>query len=69
MEQIYYVISGQMKVTVDDETATVGPGSVVFVPPHVIHDFSNAGDEVLIMGVISSFLDPEETRPYPMPER
>ena len=56
MEQIYYVVSGQAEATVGDETAVVGPGSTVFIPPNVLHDFANAGEEELVMFVISSAL-------------
>ncbi len=60
MEQIYYVISGQAEAMVGDESAVVGPGSSVFIPPNVLHDFANAGEDELVMMVISSGLGETE---------
>jgi mannose-6-phosphate isomerase-like protein (cupin superfamily) len=42
-DEIYYVIEGRGRITVGDETRTVGPGSVVYVAatvPHRFHDIS-----------------------------
>ena len=40
-DEIYYVIEGRARITVGNETAPVGTGSVVFVgagEPHRFHD-------------------------------
>jgi quercetin dioxygenase-like cupin family protein len=42
-EEILFVIEGLYEVTVDDETAQAGPGSIVFIPRNVVHRFKNVG--------------------------
>jgi mannose-6-phosphate isomerase-like protein (cupin superfamily) len=46
-EEIFYVVSGQGFVQVDEECQPVGPGSVVVVPPGAQHRLVNLGTEVL----------------------
>ena len=36
-EQITYVMQGELELTVDGETNTLGPGSVVIIPSNVSH--------------------------------
>lgn len=43
MEQIFYVIEGKMEVTIDGETAVVGPRELVYVPRNAKHVGRNAG--------------------------
>jgi oxalate decarboxylase/phosphoglucose isomerase-like protein (cupin superfamily) len=31
-------------MTVGDQTSTVGPGTIVFIPRNVVHRFKNVGD-------------------------
>lgn len=56
LEQAYYVISGQATVKIGDESAVIGPGGSAFFPPGVEHDFRNAGEETLVIAVISSMV-------------
>ena len=42
-EEILFIIEGLYEVTVGDETATAGPGSIVFIPRNVVHRFKNVG--------------------------
>lgn len=46
-EEILFVVSGRGTATVDDQTAEIVPGSVVFIPPRTNHGFVNAEDEPL----------------------
>jgi mannose-6-phosphate isomerase-like protein (cupin superfamily) len=42
-EEILFIIEGHYEVTVGDETAKTGPGSIVFIPRTVVHRFKNVG--------------------------
>ena len=42
-EELFYVLTGQFDFLVGEEAVRVGAGSLVHVPPGVIHDFRNAG--------------------------
>jgi len=42
-EEILFVIEGLYEVTVGDETAQAGPGSIVFIPRNIVHRFKNVG--------------------------
>jgi len=48
-ELVYYVVTGLVNFRVGDETATIGPGSVAFVPRGVPHGFRNATQDQLRM--------------------
>jgi len=46
--EFYIVFSGTGTVTVDDETAPVGPGDVIDIPPNAMHTMTgNAGEPFL----------------------
>jgi mannose-6-phosphate isomerase-like protein (cupin superfamily) len=40
----FHVLEGELTVRIGDETKTLGPGSVVLVPPETVHTFSNPGE-------------------------
>jgi mannose-6-phosphate isomerase-like protein (cupin superfamily) len=42
-EEILFIIEGLYEVTVGDETAQAGPGSIVFIPRNIVHRFKNVG--------------------------
>ena len=42
-EEILFIIEGLYEVTVGNETAKAGPGSIVFIPRNVVHRFKNVG--------------------------
>src|SRR5215468_8229783 len=42
-EEILFIIEGLYEVTVGDDIAKVGPGSIVFIPRNVVHRFKNVG--------------------------
>jgi mannose-6-phosphate isomerase-like protein (cupin superfamily) len=46
-ENIYYVLSGTARVTVDGVPHTAGPGVAVFIPPGERHDVENIGTDDL----------------------
>lgn len=44
MTEIFYVVEGQITFNVGEQTLTVGPGGYAFVPPRIMHSFSNQTD-------------------------
>ena len=46
-EEAFFVVSGKGRVEVEGETADVGPGSLVLIPPNTLHRLFNPGPEVL----------------------
>jgi quercetin dioxygenase-like cupin family protein len=52
-EQGGMVISGQMELTIGDETRTLGPGEMYMVPPDTPHRASSVGGPVVALDVFS----------------
>jgi quercetin dioxygenase-like cupin family protein len=53
-EQVVFIVKGRMRFSVGDEVHEVGPGSVLRVPPDVVHCGEPIGDEqVLNLDVFS----------------
>jgi mannose-6-phosphate isomerase-like protein (cupin superfamily) len=46
--EVYYIISGQGEMQIDDETQTVEPGDAVYIPPQAKQRIYNAGSEPLV---------------------
>jgi quercetin dioxygenase-like cupin family protein len=44
---LYYIISGTGANTIDGKTAMKGPGSLIFEPYGLVHQWGNPGDEAL----------------------
>jgi mannose-6-phosphate isomerase-like protein (cupin superfamily) len=47
-EEIYYVLSGQGRMQIDDELREIGPGDAIAIGPGSRHQVTNTGDETLI---------------------
>jgi quercetin dioxygenase-like cupin family protein len=47
-EQIFYIVAGRVRFTVGGESADMGPGDVLLVPPNVVHFAETLGDEPAI---------------------
>ena len=47
-EQIAYIVQGRMRFTIGDEVLEAGPGSVVRIPPDVMHCGEPIGDETVL---------------------
>ncbi len=45
VEHEQYVLQGQARITIGDQTYEVQPGSVVFIPAGVPHAYENIGQE------------------------
>ena len=41
----FYVVEGQLGITLDEEQLTLDPGGFILIPPEVIHTFANPGPE------------------------
>ena len=41
--EVYYVLEGEGRVTVDGDARSVGPGAAVFIPGDAVHSFVNTG--------------------------
>lgn len=44
LEETWYVLDGELRFQVGDDTFTAGPGAWVFVPPRVAHAFANRAE-------------------------
>jgi mannose-6-phosphate isomerase-like protein (cupin superfamily) len=42
-EEIYYILSGQGRMEIAGETALVGPGDAIAIPPGAAHQITNTG--------------------------
>ena len=56
-EQTFYILEGQMEVTVGEETYQLGAGDSVLLPRDVFHKHRNSGDVPLKFPFISVQLD------------
>jgi quercetin dioxygenase-like cupin family protein len=43
-EEMFFILEGTYELTLDGQTSTVGPGTIVFIPRNVMHRFKNVGD-------------------------
>jgi uncharacterized cupin superfamily protein len=60
-EQAFYVLEGDMEVTVGDVTSRIGPGDSVFLPRGVFHKHRNMGDTALKFLFISAMVPQDES--------
>ncbi len=49
MEEVYYLLQGQARLTVGDETRIVGPGDTIVIPPGDRHKIVNMGATDVVM--------------------
>ncbi len=65
-DEIYYVIKGQGRATVGEETQDVKEGDVVAIPKGTVHSIVNTGEEpCLILFSTGPKFDPETDRFFP----
>lgn len=43
-EEIYYILAGAGRMTIDGDTRDVGPGDAIAIPPGAIHTITNTSD-------------------------
>lgn len=56
LEQSYYILSGQMEVTVAGRTWKCGPGDLVYIPPGTPHQHRSVGEATLVFLTINAVL-------------
>ncbi|MFH1426246.1 MAG: cupin domain-containing protein [Candidatus Kerfeldbacteria bacterium] len=44
VSEVYYILEGEGKMTIGDETELVGPGCVISIPPNATQFIENTGD-------------------------
>jgi mannose-6-phosphate isomerase-like protein (cupin superfamily) len=54
VEQAYYILEGFMHVRIGDNEYDVGPNTIVYFPPKVIHSLRNTGDGRLSLLAINA---------------
>ena len=47
-EEIYYILQGQGRMQIGDESSDVGVGDAIAIPPGAIHQITNTGERVLL---------------------
>ncbi len=47
-EQVVFIVKGRMKFTVGDDVLEAGPGSLIRIPPDVMHCGEPIGDEQVL---------------------
>ena len=47
-EEIYYILSGQGRMRIGEETSAVEPGDAIAIPPGKEHEITNTGNETLV---------------------
>jgi mannose-6-phosphate isomerase-like protein (cupin superfamily) len=52
-DEIYVVQTGTATLVTDSGTAEVGPGSVIFVPAHERHQFTNVGGDLAVLVIFA----------------
>ena len=46
-DEVYYILSGNGEMTIDDETEIVETGDTIEIPPHAVQSIKNIGDTIL----------------------
>ncbi|ELY57698.1 cupin domain-containing protein [Natronolimnohabitans innermongolicus] len=57
-DELYYVLSGRGKLRVGDETHDIEGGDLVYVEPEMEHDFFAIEEEITVLIVFGSAVDP-----------
>jgi mannose-6-phosphate isomerase-like protein (cupin superfamily) len=54
MEEIYFVVSGEGEISVDEETRHVIPGDATWIPAGSAHSLKNSSEKELVILVVAS---------------
>ena len=46
--EVYFLIQGRGRMSIDGEVADVGPGDTVYIPPKAVQFIANTGEEDLV---------------------
>ena len=52
-DEIFYVLEGEIVVTVDDRTIKVTPGTMIFLPRDVRHSFTIESDQLRMLQLLT----------------
>jgi mannose-6-phosphate isomerase-like protein (cupin superfamily) len=53
MEEIYFVVSGEITIKLDDDVTTLGPLDAVLIPPTTTRSYRNDGDVEAVVAMYS----------------
>ncbi len=48
ISEVYYIMSGEGVMHIDEENTPVRPGSTVYIPPHAVQSITNSGKTDLV---------------------
>jgi mannose-6-phosphate isomerase-like protein (cupin superfamily) len=57
IEELYYVVDGQVTVKAGDDVETLGPRDAVLIPKGVVHMARNEGDGPAVLAMVSARLE------------
>ena len=46
--EVYYILAGSGRMTIGDESQTVGPGDCIYIPPEAVQFIENTGADELV---------------------
>ncbi|MFX1368375.1 MAG: cupin domain-containing protein [Promethearchaeota archaeon] len=46
--EVYYILSGQGRMFIGDESGEVGPGDTIYIPPRGVQHIENTGSDDLV---------------------
>jgi mannose-6-phosphate isomerase-like protein (cupin superfamily) len=59
--EVYYVIEGTGKMTIDDESREVSPGCALYIPPGAIQSIENTGTgDLIFLCIVDPAWRPED---------
>jgi mannose-6-phosphate isomerase-like protein (cupin superfamily) len=53
IEEIYFVLEGEVTIKVDDEVLTLGPRDAILLPPSTVRSVRNDGDVEAVFAMVS----------------
>ncbi len=60
VSEVYYILSGQGLMRIDDETAPVHPGQTIYIPPNSTQYIQNTGqDDLAFLCIVDPAWQPE----------
>ena len=51
--EVYYIVEGTGRMTIDDESRSVGPGDAIYIPPNAVQRIENTGSgDVIFLCIV-----------------
>jgi mannose-6-phosphate isomerase-like protein (cupin superfamily) len=61
VSEVYYIIAGHGTIYVEEESAALGPGDTVYIPPHAKQHIENTGDtDLKFLCIVEPAWKPED---------